>query len=254
MGNVAFEHRLVINPDQRQGDQIILTPGQKHYLYHVLRLGPGAQILLMDGQGQAWLSVLYPAWAEILGPYTPQGELPVAVTLMIAIPKGNGLEEVLRQATELGVRYVSPVVSERTIARPSPGRQERWQRLVQETAQQCERSYVPTLGAPVSWSVALTQLPAQTPAYLCTPRIAGPLLLDLLIAEVSRPELPPALIIAVGPEGGWTPAETDQAQAAGFRLASLGGRILRTVTAPLAALALVAAVLEGGGGARRPRG
>ncbi|MBE9114230.1 RNA methyltransferase, partial [Nodosilinea sp. LEGE 07298] len=158
------------------------------------------------------------------------------ITLAIALPKGNGFDDVVRQTTELGVTTLQPIISDRTLHQPNPKKLERWQRIALEATEQSERLLLPKILPPEPWSVYLKQS-AEGNRWICVARSDAPHL--LAVAQASDPHVPAA--IAVGPEGGWTAAEVKSAIAAGFQPVSLGSYILRAVTAPLAALALVTA-------------
>ncbi|HEY9639360.1 MAG TPA: 16S rRNA (uracil(1498)-N(3))-methyltransferase [Coleofasciculaceae cyanobacterium] len=255
---MAQLQRLAIAPAQISAQRIALTAPQQHYLGRVLRLQAGDRFIALNGQ-QWWLSVLLDgSAAEMLELMPAQTELPVSVTLLIALPK-NGMDDVVRQATELGVDQIVPVLSNRTVLKPSPQKCDRWQRIVQEAAEQSERQSIPTVIAPQSWAEALqTWNAASSSCYICAERGDGAergdrlhLLQaleikrqtqDLNAAQVGQPL--PSLTIATGCEGGWTDQELEQAIAAGYQPVSLGSRILRAVTAPLVALSLVASVFE----------
>ncbi|MBV8884561.1 MAG: 16S rRNA (uracil(1498)-N(3))-methyltransferase [Chroococcidiopsidaceae cyanobacterium CP_BM_RX_35] len=239
---MAQLQRLVIAPSQFQEEAIALTLQQQHYLAHVLRLRSGDRFIAMDGLGHWWLVRLENTEAKILEQIFVQTELPIAVTLIVALPKGNGFDEVVRCCTELGVTSIAPAISDRTLPSPSPQKQQRWQRIAQEAAEQSERQIVPTILAPVPFR---TSLLGQTAAhrYLCVARGNYPYLLSHLSAAV--PTIgSESVTIATGPEGGWTDSEIEDAIAAGFQPVSLGRRILRAVTAPVVALSLVMATLE----------
>ena len=254
--SIVSLQRLVVKAEQLQNDRVLLVPSQLHYLQRVLRLGEGDRFIAMDGQGQAWLATLVPTTdpltlqATILEPITVPTELAVRVTLVAALPKGNGFDDVVRQSTELGVDQIMPVLSDRTLLNPSAQKLDRWQRIANEAAEQSERLYVPTVTAPMPFVEYLQQEQkeeAKRQKYLCVARGASPHLLECLQAthQDTVAEFPIAPItIAIGPEGGWTDAEVEQAIAAGYQPVSLGTRILRAVTAPLVALSLVAAVWE----------
>lgn len=190
----------------------------------------------MNGLGQSWMAQLTPQAAQLLAPVETDGELTVEITLMAALPKGNGFEEIVRCGTELGVTTFMPVVSDRTLLHPSANKLKRWQRIAQEAAEQCERDRVPALLEPAPFMQALQNLEADR-RYLCIAREDAPHLLTCPCASAS-------IAIATGPEGGWTPAEIEAALAAQFQAVSLGRRILRAITAPIAALSIVTALLE----------
>jgi 16S rRNA (uracil1498-N3)-methyltransferase len=269
--------RLVIVPNQLFGQQVHLTTEQQHYLGRVLRLQVGDRFIAMDGKGW-WLAVLQDSFrAELLKPIAAQTELPIAVTLLIALPK-SGMDDIVRQTTELGISQIVPILSQRTVLKPSPQKLDRWQRIAQEAAEQSERQLIPDISAPQSWTEALSHWNTQhSTCYLCEARGDYPHLLTCLISartgefsdgdavsgEETEPQLKssdqsiqsaieqpisqpisPTLTIAVGPEGGWTEAEIQAAIAAGYQPVSLGARILRAVTAPVVALSLVASTVE----------
>ena len=248
--------RLVIHPGQLQNGRVQLAPPQQHYLTRVLRLGEGDRVIVMDGVGHAWLATLVQCsnslpQVKLLEPLTAHTELPIRVALVAALPKGNGFDDVVRQATELGVDQILPVMSDRTLLHPSPQRVERWQRIANEAAEQSERLCVPRVYPPIPFTTYLQQASdSLQPSdrlmqkYLCVARRTSQHLLDRLHSACSDATVG-LIVIAIGPEGGWTPAEVEQAIAAGYQPVSLGARVLRAVTAPLVALSLIAAVYEG---------
>ncbi len=244
--------RVVIDSCQICLKAIALTQDQQHYLGRVLRLQAGDRFIAMNGQGQSWLANLIilddQLQAEIVEPVQTHTELSVRATLVMALPKGNGFDEVVRQATELGVASIVPVLSDRTLLNPSSQKCDRWRRIAQEAAEQSERQYVPTLQDPISFTQSLTHLITSDPNYLCVTRRTVPHLLNCLLSPPLRPlPLTPCLTLAIGCEGGWTDSEVEQAIAAGYQPVSLGSRILRAVTAPMVALSLLAAVCERNG-------
>jgi 16S rRNA (uracil1498-N3)-methyltransferase len=230
--------RIAIAPSQLQQGQILLTKEQQHYLGRVLRLREGDRFIAMDGKGKWWLSQLAGEQAQILEPLLVETELPVSITLMVALPKGSGFDEVVRYSTELGVTCIAPVLSDRTLLHPSPQKLERWRRIAAEAAEQSERSFVPTILEPVAFNTALSF--ANSQQYICVARGEFPHLKDCLQNDIGQQ----TIIIATGPEGGWTTQEIENAKSAGFQPVSLGRRILRAVTAPIVALTLITASCE----------
>lgn len=207
----------------------------------------------MDGQGQWWLAQLETeaSSAQIREPIDAQTELPAEVTLIVALPKGTGFDEVVRQTTELGAATIAPAISERTLLKPSPQKLDRWRRIAAEAAEQSERQLVPAILEPLSFTAILSPVAkeaSQVPdmQFICVARGDSPHLFTCLQekkqAIADRKNI--KIVIATGPEGGFSPAEIEQAIAAGFQPVSLGRRILRAVTAPLVAMSLVAAAWE----------
>jgi len=262
--------RLAVNADQICNNSINLTPEQQHYLHRVLRLNQGDKFIAMDGRGHWWLAVLEAQETGLIASITAEiavnRELAVEVTLMAALPKGNGFDEVVRQATELGVARIVPVTSDRTLLKPSGQKVDRWRRIAAEAAEQSERQIVPTIFEPVSFDLAVKDC-GQKHRFICLARGDNRHLWDCLSGlepppqppllrgepEVDDPPQPPflrgeqeseSIAIAVGPEGGWTDGEVQRAIEFGFEPVSLGSRILRAVTAPIVALSLVGAAFE----------
>lgn len=229
--------RIAIAPSQLQQGQILLTKVQQHYLARVLRLREGDRFIAMDGRGKWWLTQLAGEQGQVLEPLLVETELPVSITLMVALPKGNAFDDIVRSCTELGVTTIAPVLSDRTLLQPSPQKLERWRRIAAEAAEQSERAFVPTILEPVAFSKSLSWENSQQ--YICEARGNFPHLKDCLQHQGQG-----TIVIATGPEGGWTQEEIESAIAAGFQAVSLGRRILRAVTAPVVALSLVSAACE----------
>ncbi|WP_373528239.1 16S rRNA (uracil(1498)-N(3))-methyltransferase [Nostoc sp.] len=246
--------RIAIAPSQFQQGQILLTKEQQHYLGRVLRLREGDRFIAMDGKGKWWLAQLAGEQGQVLEQLLVETELPVSITLMVALPKGNGFDEVIRCCTELGVTCIAPVLSDRTLLDPSPQKLERWRRIAAEAAEQSERSFVPTILEPVAFNIGLSLVIgdlsfANSQQYICVARGEFPHLKDCLqhkqqMTNDKGQMTNDKIVIATGPEGGWTTQEIDQAIASGFQPVSLGRRILRAVTAPVVALSLITAAYE----------
>ncbi len=245
---LAQLQRLVIDPTQIAALQIGLTAEQQHYLGRVLRLRSGDRFIAMNGQGQSWLAELTATGATLLETIHVTAELPVAVTLALALPKGNGFDDVVRQVTELGVDRIVPLISDRTLMNPSLQKLDRWRRIAQEAAEQSERQIVPTILDSIAFSdyLAINRdidnaiNKATTLRLICVARNNPPHLLERLADPLALTQM----TLAIGPEGGWTDGEIERAIAAGYQPVSLGQRILRAVTAPLAALAMIAGAVR----------
>jgi 16S rRNA (uracil1498-N3)-methyltransferase len=231
--------RITINPQQLQENQILLTPQQQHYLLRVLRLRDGDKFIAMNGMGKWWLTKLQGTQGKIVEILDVKTELPVSITLMMALPKGNGFDDVIRCCTELGVTSIAPVLSDRSLLNPSPQKLERWQRIASESAEQSERAVIPTILEPVAFKTAINENTASH-SYICEARGDYPHLKQVINNTNTAKEI----IIAIGPEGGWTDQELEIAVESGFVAISLGCRILRAVTAPIVAISLIAANFE----------
>jgi 16S rRNA (uracil1498-N3)-methyltransferase len=242
--------RLTIATQQVQGQSITLTAEQQHYLSRVLRLRSGDRFLALLESGIAWLAKLEEDTAQLLEPQEVKSELPLNVTLVLSLPKGSGFDDVVRQVTELGVSRIVPVMSDRTVLKPSANRHDRWQRIAGEATEQSERSQSPTVEEPIEFSRYLNELEppkSNDLRYFCWGRgdsvhLLSQLQTDLLADD--QIDMNIGITIAIGPEGGWTDEEVARSIKARFVSVSLGKRILRTITAPAAAMAIVGAVVE----------
>jgi 16S rRNA (uracil1498-N3)-methyltransferase len=218
---------------------IDLTPEQHHYLTRVIRLQNGSKFQAIDGTGNLYLAELTGDTAQIIELIpTLDRELPQPVTLICALPKGNNFDDIVRACTELGVAAIIPALSDRTLVQPSPQKLPRWRKIAQEAAEQSERLTIPTIAEPQALQTIFAELPERSHKYLCEARGEHPHLLTCL---QTTPNSHP-IILAIGPEGGWTDHEIDFAIEHQFQLVSLGQQILRTITAPIVALSIVAAV------------
>ena len=216
-----------------------LDPDNIHRLRHVLRLGPGAQVLLFDGSGQEYLAEVTesrPTRVEvkILSRQKPEVESPLRVTLAQALLKGNAFDRVLTDATELGVQAIVPILSIRTVAQTRPAEAEakvrRWEKILEAAAAQSGRVMVPRIDYPTLLAELLKRDWAGLKLILWegAPSNAG-------LPEAKTREV----VLLVGPEGGFEEGEVESARSAGFQLWSLGPRLLRADTAGPAALAIL---------------
>ena len=222
------------------GDRaLLLDSAQRHYLERVRRLRLGDRFLAFDSSGRLWQATLTDAGALIAAELAPVSrELPFPFELAIAVPKGSGFDTLVRQLTELGVSRIVPLTSERTVSVPNAKKLQRWQAIVAEAVEQCERVVVPDIAEPLTWHTWLRPPQASSSLrFVASARSGSPHLMTHLVRLTACR----GLSIAVGPEGGWTDAELASANEAGVLSVGLGNRIMRTVTAPLAIASLVAA-------------
>jgi len=230
---------------------IALTTEQRHYLCNVLRLETESEFIALDRQGGWWLAKLSsdPDIAEVIAKLENNSELAAQITLGIAMPKGSNIESVIRQTTELGVRQIVPLFSDRTIIKSGTEignqKRDRWQRIAEEAAELSMRNYVPEINSPqtlAAWLDTLASSKSPTCKYICVTSHNAPHLLTSL--QNSNGEENSEIIITTGSEGGWTAREEEMAIASGFIPVSLGDRVLSAITAPVVALSIVGAFLD----------
>jgi 16S rRNA (uracil1498-N3)-methyltransferase len=243
--NLAQLQRLTIALHQYTNQTITLTPEQQHYLTRVLRLRDGDRFIAICAQEPWQLAELKNAQtqAQCLEPLSIQTELEQPITLCAALPKGQGFDEVVRAVTELGITTLVPILSARTVANPSNHKVERWRRIATEAAEQSCRQIVPEIYEPLPfeqlWSLVQSDRFAPQQRFICVTDDTAPNLLDAL---TTLPQM--GILIMVGPEGGWTPAEQAGSIAQDFSPVSLGRRILRAITASIAVVSVLATRID----------
>jgi len=232
--------RLYVDTPLQAGVTLLLPPSAARHA-QVLRLQPGAELTLFNGLGgerAATVTRMGRSEVEVMiGAHDViERELPQAITLALAMPANDRMDFLVEKATELGVTAIQPLMSERSVLRLAAERAEKkinhWQGVAIAACEQSGRTRVPQI-APVrnlaQWLAGLDAATAQR-RWLLSPAAARPL------AELMQRAAASTLVLS-GPEGGLSPAEEEAARARGFEAASLGPRILRADTAPLAVLA-----------------
>ena len=219
-------------------DSVVKLPDDVVRHLNVLRVKNTEEIVLFNGNGK-----VYPALPEvlekrhasvrILREEATDNESPLNITLVQAVSAAERMDFTLQKSVELGVAEIRPVISERCVVRLSGERAEkrvaRWQEIVVSACEQSGRNIVPKVLPLTTYAQALQQLSQETTK----------LLMSLNRAQKLSDVQPQSgkVVFMVGPEGGWTEKEEQQAFDAGFQSVTLGKRVLRTETASLAAIA-----------------
>jgi 16S rRNA (uracil1498-N3)-methyltransferase len=227
-----------LSPNLRE---LRLDGDEGRHLARVLRLGPGAHVRVFDGRGgevRAEIVTIEKSGAlvRILETVAPSPEPVVDVTVVQAVLKGDGMDAVVRDATMMGVTAIQPVLTARTVVTTKAlgpdgaSAVARWRRVAIASAKQCGRARIPAIEPPRVLSAALRE--GKPVRLILVEPVAAP-----ANAADTLPRTPPASAsLLVGPEGGWTSAEVDEAVAAGWTPWSLGGLTLRADAAALVAL------------------
>ena len=214
---------------------IDLEPGPSQHLSRALRMQKGNELILFDGRGGQYSASITALGKKQVTVQTGsleqlEVESPLHIHLGIAISRGDRMDWIVQKATELGVNCITPLVSERTEVKLKGERAAKkighWQQIAVSACEQCGRNRVPQI-AP------LTSLAQWTPAVEADLKLVLHHRADSLPAESSPP---PNIALLIGPEGGLSASEIDTAESAGFMSLRLGPRVLRTETAPLAAI------------------
>lgn len=233
--------RIHIPAERIEGEQIPLRSREVRYLIKVLRLGPGDEVTVFDGEGGEYRSDLcedyqggiYLAIREAL---SPERESPLRITLGQGLLKGEKMKFVIQKATELGVARIVPLVTSRSIpiveGEQEPLRLERWRRIAQEAAKQCGRTVVPQVEA----IHELEDFCSQDEGAQIILWEEEPTPLREVIGRIDPSR---GVTVLIGPEGGFSEAEVSSAQGHGFLVAGLGQRVLRAETAALSVLSIL---------------
>ena len=231
--------RFFVSPEELGNDHIQLV-GENAGHAKVLRLKAGEQVLVCDGEGKECLcAVVDSGWdLEVLERRESDSEPAVQVSVYMAFPKSDKLEHVIQKATELGVYEIVAFPSARCVSKPDEKslkkKLERWQKIASSAAEQSGRGRIPRVVVLPSYAEALKRgSDADLPMLFYENERATTLHMALNAGEWKSAAL------LTGPEGGLEEKEVNQAMDAGWRVCTLGKRILRCETAPLCALSAV---------------
>ena len=218
--------------------ELRLDAAETHRLLRVLRLVPGAEIEVFDGAGNAFAARFAGVDGEARclverGAALPAREPGIRLAVGVAIPKGDGLTTIVRQLAEVGADTIVPLTSEHSEGRATPARLTRWRAAALSGTRQSGRATLPTVAAPAPFEAWLREaLPPDR--WIASPRTAR-----AAPGAAPGPEAAGGRVLAVGPEGGFSVRELEDAHRHGFRRLDLGERTLRTGTAALVAAALL---------------
>ncbi|MDD5383148.1 MAG: 16S rRNA (uracil(1498)-N(3))-methyltransferase [Candidatus Margulisbacteria bacterium] len=219
----------------------VITGADVHHIRDVLRLKIGDKLELSDGAGKIYEARISQIKKTeiicgIIASHQAESEPLAKVTLAQALPKGQKMDFVIEKGVELGVDRIIPVVTERTIGKKA--KLDRWRKLAKEAAEQSGRAIIPEISPPASFDEVLKMQPDFDLALIPWELEKDNSLKEILSSSKAQ-NTNYKILILIGPEGGFSHQEIDQAKAAGFQSVSLGKRILRTETAGLAALAAI---------------
>ena len=232
--------RVYCETDLKPGAEVALPNSAANHVARVLRLRAGAPVVTFDGSGRDYhcevvaiegsrVRVRVGEAAEV------QRESPLKVTLVQAVSRGERMDLTLQKATELGVRAVVPVLSARSVvrldARQAVAKLRHWQAVVTSACEQCGRSILPRVHAPLDLDRYLADSSRDGLRLVPSPG-AGESLAGL-------GQAPTKVELLIGPEGGFEDGELLAAERAGFRPVRLSPRVLRTETAGIVSLAVL---------------
>jgi 16S rRNA (uracil1498-N3)-methyltransferase len=232
-------HRFFLLPGMIRADAVTFPGESSRQIEQVLRMKPGDRVVVLDGSGMEYIVVLKKVGRTTTGAVEEQRlnetEPTIQLTLYQGLLKGAKFELVVQKCTEIGVSRIVPVASTRAVpAEPSASRQKRYETIAREAAEQSGRGRTPEIAGPIRFSEAVEEARASGSAVFCWEEEH-----DLRLSDLVPTNESPQIGLFVGPEGGFTADEAEEARIAGAGVVSLGRRILRAETAAIVGSALL---------------
>lgn len=235
-------NRFHIPADKIHNDTVIFSPEQTKHIRDVLRLKKGERILVFDGTGNEYeveLERISPRAEGKIVAKKSHGLPSFHLTLAQSIPKGDKMDWIVEKGTEIGIDTFRPFISERTVVKidekNAPKKKERWQKIAVSAAEQCRGFFVPEIANIITFQQALERTAQDGLRLILWEEEKNTALKNILRGT----ELP-NITIFVGPEGGFSSAEIEQAKNADVIPVTLGPRILRSETTGLVVSAIIA--------------
>lgn len=241
-------HRFHILPNEWNPRAPCLTGAEAHHCRNVLRLQPGDKAVLFNGRGnEITAEILSLNQGEVTLRTLHQSSTPplrCRITLAQAIPKGKNMDLIVQKAVELGAAAIAPLISDRTIVRlaadDAAQKQAKWQAIAIEAAKQCGQNWLPEVQPPRSVAQFFTAPPPFDLQLICSLQSDALQLRQILVEHSSEHGHRPAnVLMLIGPEGDFTPAELNLARRHGCRPITLGPIILRVETAAIYCLSVL---------------
>jgi 16S rRNA (uracil1498-N3)-methyltransferase len=247
------DFRVFCAPPSLEPAEIRLDPDETHHLVQVCRARPGDTVVAFDGRGNEWVCKLSDSGKSdallTVAQHVRQKPLPYSIALGQALPKGKSMDSIVRKATEIGVRQIIPLESERTEVHVAGDREEhkkeKWLAIAIEAAKQCGNPFLPEV-LPVQRAAAFMETAKGYDLKLIASLHPGAVSLRKVLADFrqERGAFPKSVLWLIGPEGDFTPAEISLSQTCGFRPIGLGPLVLRCETAAIVALSILSYELQ----------
>lgn len=243
-------HRFYVSPKNWDARALVLRGSEAHHARHVLRMKAGERLVVFNGHGRELTAeIIGPDGDEIRLRKLNEAETPplrCRIVLGQAIPKGKNMELIVQKAVEIGASEIAPIISDRTVVQldseSAAQKQSKWQQIAIEAAKQCGQNWLPRVRAPRKLAEFFSTASEQS----FNLRLVGSLQPDaqhlkkILAAYSSeRGDRPGNVLMLVGPEGDFTPAELAVARCHGCQPVTLGPIILRVETAAIYCLSIL---------------
>jgi 16S rRNA (uracil1498-N3)-methyltransferase len=241
-------HRFYLAPEDWNPDTLALAGTEAHHCRNVLRLEAKDKIVVFDGRGRELTAEIASAdSSEIRLRKLHEAKTPplrCQITLAQAIPKGKNMDLIVQKAVEIGAAEIAPILSARTVVRldeeSASAKESKWQTIAIEAAKQCGQNWLPKVQAPQTMSQFFQQS-RRFDLQLIGSLQSDAVHLKKILAEYSAEhgDRPATVLMLIGPEGDFTPAELSLARSHGCRPITLGPIVLRVETASIYCLSVL---------------
>lgn len=231
---------FISEPD---GSEAVITGADALHIGRSLRMKPGEQLILCSS-GTEYISVIKEisdsaVICNIIEARQSLAEPDIQLHLFQALPKSDKMDLIIQKAVELGVYRIYPVLTERCVSRPdkktSEKKRQRWQKIALEAAKQCGRGIIPQIAEIITFDECIARLAELDVSLMCYEKGGIPLRsVDFCSCKSAG--------LLIGSEGGFEQSEAKRAETCGITHATLGNRILRCETAPLAAISIIMSI------------
>ena len=244
-------HHFFVEKEQIVDGRIMICGEDTKHICQVLRMKIGEELLVTAGEEWEYTCCIdeierNTVWVRILDAQKPGRELPCRISLYQCLPKNDKMELIIQKAVELGAYEVIPVASSRCVMKldekKAANKVKRWNAIAVAAAKQSKRMHIPEVHRPCRFREALemaAQADVKLIPYECAEGMPG----TRALLETIRPGQ--SIAVMIGPEGGFDPAEVEEAVSFGVVPITLGGRILRTETAGMTTLSILMYLLDG---------
>ncbi|MFH1238970.1 MAG: 16S rRNA (uracil(1498)-N(3))-methyltransferase [bacterium] len=238
-------NRFFVLPENIKDGRVTITGSDVNHIKNVLRLKKGVGIAVFDGTGEEYTVRIEHIGEEVAGTIIRTKEIKNSpgpkIVLWQGLPKGPKIDFIIQKCTEVGVSRIVPLLTERTIVKIEPSKsadkQKRWQKIAKSAAEQSRRTEIPLVERPLTFEEALAKVDKKALNIIPWEIESGRSLREIL--KKNNALIGTLINIFIGPEGGFTYREVEQAKSAGLIPVSLGQQILRTETAGLAVVIMV---------------
>ena len=237
-------HRFYLAPEDWNPDALVLSGPEAHHCRNVLRLESGNKVVLFDGRGREVTAEITSADSSKIQlrklHEAQSAPLRCQITLGQAIPKGKNMDLIVQKAVEIGAAEIAPIISDRTVVRldeeSAASKQSKWQTVAIEAAKQCGQNWLPQVHVPQTMSQFFQQARRFDLQLIGSLQSDAVHLKEILAEYADRPK---NVLLLVGPEGDFTPAELSLARSHGCRPITLGPIVLRVETASIYCLSIL---------------